>query len=61
MPDSSEDKWRDRLSRDKDRDREQIEGFFESRRGQILAVAAVAVFVIILGWNMIAPLFGGGQ
>lgn len=59
------DSWRTRLEANRDRDRDQIESFFDSRRGQIFAVVAVVAVVVVLGWNVIASLVtsitGGGQ
>lgn len=58
MSNNDNSNWRSRLEDKKNRDRDQIEGFFESRRGQIFSIVAAAVVVAVLGWNIISGLFG---
>lgn len=58
---SDNNDFRSRLSRSRDRDRDQIEGFFENRRGQVFAVVAVALFALAVLWGVVSPLFGVGQ
>lgn len=58
---SDNNDFRSRLSRSRDRDRDQIEGFFESRRGQVFAVVAVALFALAFLWGTVSLLFGAGQ
>lgn len=53
MADEKNESFRDRVARDRDADREQIEGFFDTWKGRILAMIAVAVVVGFLGWNLI--------
>lgn len=58
------DDWRSRLERNRDSDREQIEGFFQSRRGRIFVFVALGIFAVAVLWNVgasiISSIFGGG-
>lgn len=64
MAEKNEENWRDRLEKKRDQDREQIEGFFDSRRGRIFIYGALGLFALAVIWNVLEPIvkniFGGG-
>ena len=45
--------WRDRLRAKKERDQEQVEGFFEGRRGQIFIWVGLALIAGFAIWKFV--------